>query len=116
MWAIYEKNKQAIHDIALLLAVILVCFLFFRYLSPIFLPFIIGWLISLMLNPMADRLQKHGISRGISTVFGILLLLALLGLLGFWSGNSLLHKVQAYYEDLPYYMDLFKGKMDDFWA
>ena len=116
MRSIYEKNKEAVHDIALLLMAILICFLFFRYLSPIFLPFIIGWLMSLMLNPMADRLQKHGISRGISTVFGILLLLALLGLLGFWSGNSILHKVQAYYEDLPYYMDLFKGKMDAFWA
>lgn len=116
MWAIYEKNKQAIHDIALLLAVILVCFLFFRYLSPIFLPFIIGWLMSLLFNPLADRLQKHGIPRGIGTLLGILLLLAFLGLLGFWSGNSLLHKAQSYYENLPYYMDFFKGKMQEFWA
>ncbi|MBR6542948.1 MAG: sporulation integral membrane protein YtvI [Anaerotignum sp.] len=116
MWAIYEKNKQAIHDIALLLAVILVCFLFFRYLSPIFLPFIIGWLMSLLFNPLADRLQKHGVPRGIGTLLGILLLLAFLGLLGFWSGNSLLHKAQSYYENLPYYMDFFKGKMQEFWA
>ena len=56
MWSIYEKNKQAIHDIALLLVAILVCFLFFKYLSPIFLPFIIGWLMSLLFNPLADKL------------------------------------------------------------
>ena len=116
MWAIYEKNKQAIHDIALLLAAILACFLFFKYLSPIFLPFIIGWLISLILNPLTDRLQKLGVSRGLGTIFGILLLLALLGLLGFWSGNSILHKAQTYYDDLPYYMDFFQEKMQDFWA
>ena len=54
MWAMYEKNKQAIHDIALLLAAILLCFLFFRYLSPIFLPFIIGWLMSLLFNPLCQ--------------------------------------------------------------
>ena len=116
MRTIYENNKQAIHDIALLLIAILVCFLFFRYLSPIFLPFLIGWLMSLLFNPLADKLQKHGVPRGISAILGILILFAMLGLLGFWSGNSIVHKAQTYYENLPYYMDLFKEKMQDFWA
>ena len=74
MRAIYEKNKQAIHDIAILLVSILVCFLFFKYLSPIFLPFIIGWLMSLLFNPLADRLQTYKIPRGISALLGILAL------------------------------------------
>ena len=116
MLSIYEKNKKAIHDIAILLTAILICFLFFKYLSPIFIPFIIGWLMSLMFNPLADRLEKHKVPRGISALLGILILFALLGLLGFWSGNSILHKAQAYYENLPYYMDFFQGKMQDFWS
>ena len=115
MWSIYEKNKQSIHDIALLLAAILVCFLFFRYLSPIFLPFIIGWLMSLMFNPLADRLQNYKVPRGISALIGILILFAVLGLLGFWSGNSILHKARDFSENLPYYMDLFEVKMQEFW-
>ena len=32
MWTFYEKKKQAIHDIVLLLAAVLGCCLFFRYL------------------------------------------------------------------------------------
>ena len=115
MREIYEKNKQAVHDIALLLTAVLVCFLFFRYLSPIFLPFIIGWLMSLLFNPLADRLENHNIPRGISALLGILALFAILGLLGFWSGNSILHKAQDFYENLPYYMDLAEGKIQDFW-
>lgn len=115
MWSIYEKNKQAIHDIALLLVAILVCFLFFKYLSPIFLPFIIGWLMSLLCNPLADRLQKYKIPRGISALLGILILFGILGLLGFWSGNSIVHKVQNFSENLPYYMDMVEGKIQDFW-
>lgn len=115
MWSIYEKNKQAIHDIALLLAAILVCFLFFRYLSPIFLPFIIGWLMSLLFNPLADRLQKYKVPRGISAILGILILFAILGLLGFWSGNSILHKAKDFSENLPYYMDLAEVKIQEFW-
>ena len=92
MWTFYEKNKQAIHDIVLLLAAVLGCCLFFRYLFRIFLPFLIGWLLSLLFNPLADRLQKFHIPRGISAIIGILLLFALLGLLGFWSGTGLIAK------------------------
>ena len=116
MRTIYENNKQAVHDIALLLVAILVCFLFFKYLSPIFLPFIIGWLMSLLFNPLADRLQKQNIPRGISALLGILLLLGVLGLLGFWSGNSIFHKAQVYSENLPAYIDFFEGKIQNFWA
>lgn len=70
MWTFYEKNKQAIHDIVLLLAAVLGCCLFFRYLFRIFLPFLIGWLLSLLFNPLADRLQKFHIPRGISAITG----------------------------------------------
>ena len=115
MWSFYEKNKQAIHDIALLLAAILICFLFFKYLSPIFLPFIIGWLLSLLFNPLADRLQNYKIPRGISALLGILILFAILGLLGFWSGNSILHRMQQFSENLPYYVDMAETKIAEFW-
>lgn len=96
MWTFYEKNKQAIHDIVLLLAAVLGCCLFFRYLFRIFLPFLIGWLLSLLFNPLADRLQKFHIPRGISAIIGILLLFALLGLLGFWSGTGLIAKRRSF--------------------
>ena len=115
MWSIYEKNKQAIHDIALLLVAILVCFLFFKYLSPIFLPFIIGWLMSLLFNPLADKLQKHNVPRGISALLGILILFGVLGLLGFWSGNSIVDKARDFSENLPYYMDMAEMKLQLFW-
>lgn len=115
MWAFYQKNKQTLHDIALLLAAILVCFLFFRYLSPIFLPFIIGWLMSLLFNPLADCLQKHRVPRGISALLGILLLFALLGGLGFWSGTSIVHRIQHGFDTLPLYMDTFELRLQEFW-
>ncbi len=47
----YIKNKQAVQNFIILCGGILVCFLFFRYLFPIFLPFILGWLLSLMFIP-----------------------------------------------------------------
>lgn len=116
MWVFYEKNKQALHDFALLFAAILICFLFFRYLSPIFLPFIIGWLMSLLFNPLADRLQKYHIPRGISAILGILLIFAAIGLLGFWSGTSLMDRIHQISENLPYYIDVVKLRLQEFWS
>ena len=116
MWTFYEKNKQAIHDIVLLLAAVLGCCLFFRYLFRIFLPFLIGWLLSLLFNPLADRLQKFHIPRGISAIIGILLLFALLGLLGFWSGTGLIAKLKELSENLPHYISLFETGLSHFWT
>lgn len=115
MWAFYEKNKQAIHDMALLLVAVLICFLFFKYLFGIFLPFLIGWLLSLMFNPLADRLQRFRIPRGISALIGILLLFAILGLLGFWSGTSIVDRARGISDNLPYYMDIVEVRLQDFW-
>lgn len=112
----YENNKQNLHDLALLLVAVLICFLFFKYLSPIFLPFIIGWLLSLMFNPLANKLQNYRVPRGISAILGILILFAILGLLGFWSGNSIVHRIQNISENLPYYMELAELKIQAFWA
>ncbi|MDO4530395.1 MAG: sporulation integral membrane protein YtvI [Bacillota bacterium] len=115
MRSYYEKNKERLQDLALLCLSVLACFLLFRYLSPIFLPFFIGWLMSLLFNPPADRLQKYKIPRGITALIGILLLLGLLGLLGFWSGNSIVAKAQHFSENLPYYMAQAEARLQEFW-
>lgn len=115
MQEFYQKNKQAIQNCLLLLTAVLFCFLFFKYLFPIFLPFFIGWLFSLLFTPLADRLERHRVPRGISALLGIVLIFGILGLLGFWSGNSILHRVRAISENLPYYTDLFETKLAAFW-
>lgn len=115
MQEFYEKNKQAIQNCLLLLLAVLFCFLFFKYLFPIFLPFFIGWLCSLLFNPLVDRLEQYHVPRGISALLGILFLFALLGLLGFWSGNSILHRVQEISNNLPYYTTLLENQLSLFW-
>ncbi len=115
MRAFYERNKKAVFDLIILTAAILFCFLFFRYLFPIFLPFLIGWLLSLLFCPLADRLENHGLPRGIGALLGILLLFALLGALGFWSGTGLYQQVRQALENLPQYMDMLENTMTAFW-
>lgn len=116
MKAFYEKNRQMIHNLLLLLAAILLCFLFFRYLFSIFLPFLLGWLLSLLFSPLADRLERCHVPRGIGALLGILLFFAALGLLGFWSGTSILDRARHFSENLPLYLEWAETKLGEFWA
>lgn len=112
----YEKNKQSLVDLTLLIGAIIFCFLFFRYLFVIFLPFLAGWLLSLLFSPLADKLQKYRIPRGIGALLGIFLLLALLGLLGFWFGTGIQQKLTDFSENLPNYMKALEQQLTAFWA
>lgn len=115
MRAFYERNRKLLFDLLILAVAVLFCFLFFRYLFPIFLPFLIGWLLSLLFCPLADRLEKWGLPRGIGALLGILLLFGLFGLLGVWSGTGITHRLRLAAENLPQYISYAENAMDVFW-
>lgn len=115
MRAFYERNRKIIFDLLLLTVAVLFCFLFFRYLFPIFLPFLIGWLLSLLFCPLADIVEKWGLPRGIGALLGILLLFGLFGLLGVWSGTGITHRLRLAAENLPQYISYAENALDVFW-
>ncbi|KXL52059.1 hypothetical protein CLNEO_25750 [Anaerotignum neopropionicum] len=116
MQEFYIKNKQAILNFLILCGGILACFLFFRYLFPIFLPFVFGWLLSRMFIPLADQLEKHHIPRWAGALSGILLLISILGFLGYFAGAQLYAQLQNLLNDLPFYLDKIEEGLTLFWA
>ena len=116
MQEFYIKNKQAILNFLILCGGILACFLFFRYLFPIFLPFVFGWLLSRMFIPLADQLEKHHIPRWAGALSGILLLISILGFLGYFAGAQLYAQLQNLLNDLPFYLDKMEEGLTSFWA
>ncbi len=81
----------------------------FALLSEILLPFIIGFAIAYMLNPLAEWLERFNISRTgaavlIITLFGVLFLLLLLFLL-----PALFTQLAAFVSDLPSYIQKVHG-------
>ena len=111
----YLKNKTALQDFLILGSAILVCFLFFRYLFPIFLPFLFGWLLSLLFRPLTNRLVSYGIARWIASLFCLLLFLGVLSLFGALIGNRLAAQVSAFFHMLPQYMLSLQQALDTFW-
>jgi len=111
----YIKNKQAVQNLIILCGGILACFLFFRYLFPIFLPFILGWLLSLLFIPLADQLEKYHIPRWAGALVGILIFISILGFLGYFAGNQLYQQLQNLLNDLPYYLEKMEEGLTLFW-
>ncbi len=115
MGEFYNKNKQVIQNFLILGGGILCCFLFFRYLFPIFLPFVFGWLLSRLFLPLTDGLEKHGVPRWAGALLGILLLFSLLGFLGYFAGAQLYEQLQNLLEDLPAYLKMLEKGLTQFW-
>ena len=112
----YLKNRQALQDFLILGATILFCFLFFRYLFPIFLPFLVGWLLSLMFRPLATYLEKRHIPRWIASLFCILLFLGLISLFVALIGNRIAAQAQSFLRLMPQYMLLIQNALERFWT
>ncbi len=112
----YLKNKQAVQNSLILCGGVLACFLFFRYLFPIFLPFVFGWLLSLMFTPLADRLEKLHVPRWLGALLGIVLLISAIGFLGYFAGNQLYEQMHNLVNDIPFYLKKMEEGLTLFWA
>lgn len=66
------------------LAIITTFILFLRAVEPILLPFVLGILVAYLMDPLALKLQKFGLSRTVATSIITLSLLALITLLIVW--------------------------------
>jgi len=112
----YTKNKQVIQNSLILCGGILACFLFFRYLFPIFLPFLFGWLLSLMFIPLVDKLEKYHIPRWIGAMLGIVLLISVLGFLGYFAGSQLSDQLHNLINAMPFYLEKIEEGLTLFWG
>jgi len=112
----YTNHKKELQNFFILGGGIFACFLFFRYLFPIFLPFVFGWVLSCLFLPLTNGLEKHGVPRWAGALLGILLLLTALGFLGYFAGAQLYEQLQNLIRDFPYYLKTMEDGLTSFWA
>jgi predicted Na+-dependent transporter len=87
----------------LLTAAILIAFLY--VFSSILLPFLAGMILAYFLDPVADRLEKLGLSRLAATVLILIgfILFEPMGIYGRWI------KIRTYFQLFPFYRrDMFR--------
>ena len=110
----YTQNQQALQNFLILSGRILSFFLFFRYLFPIFLPFLLGWVLSLVFCPFTDFLEKHKIPRFLGSLISILLFLFGLGFLAYYGGSKLTQQMANFLDSLPHYLKIAQDTLTNF--
>ncbi|MDG1286473.1 MAG: AI-2E family transporter [Rickettsiales bacterium] len=93
---------------------LLITLLFFGFLFLIrdmLLPFILGILIAYCLDPAADKLEKWGCSRGISTSIITVLFFAALTIIILALAPTLAKQVSGLLADIPSYISILQGSL-----
>lgn len=113
------KNK--IFKIARLLLIagliIAALFIFFNYMISWFLPFIIAWVIALMIQPVVDFLNsKLKLPRKLATVIFLLIVFAALGIVIFFAVDRIIYELTLLWENFSVneITDMASGILNDF--
>lgn len=81
-------------------------YIFFKYLLNLILPFVIAWVVALMIQPLVNFICRNSrISRKLISVFLVLLFLILIGSGIFFIGQRLLSELKAIIDNLNYNSD-----------
>ena len=83
------------------LAIVLVV-VFLPRLIVFFMPFVVGWIISLLANPLVQLLEKHlKIKRKAGSVFIIVVVIGAVAFLLYLAADFLTQQVLGFIENLP---------------
>lgn len=92
-------------------SLLLVSFLFLKYMLPILWPFIVGLLLAIIIKPIVMFLKKYfHINKMIGTTLVLIIITAVLVILSGWLVRGILAQVSALLENMDMYMD----KADDY--
>ncbi len=109
----YQTHKQTLHTVAVACVTVLCCILFFRLLFPIVLPFLLGWLLSLLFCPVVRFLERHHIHRPLGTILVMLVFFGLCFLIGYLLKTPIVRQVHSLAEHMPEYIRQIQDLVGD---
>jgi len=101
----YQKNQKLTEDFLLFVGILVVSYIFFKYLFNFIAPFFFGWLLSLLFNPFVTFLEKKiRLPRWAGSLLSILLLIGFFYIVvaGIW--NKLMTEAVLFAQNLPAYL------------
>lgn len=110
-----QEKSRSIQKLILVTATAVVVYLLFRFVLPMFYPFLFSAVIALLLYPAFERISTK--TRISTTILGVILLLLLLTVSGFslyFLGKTLIGELKVLTEKLPIYKESFSGGFSSF--
>jgi sporulation integral membrane protein YtvI len=103
--AFYKKYARTVFDVALILLTALLIMYILSFLLHIAAPIFIGYLIFLMIEPLASFLNKRGLKKTFAATFSVLLFIVAVVAIFLLLGVILTVQIQNLIEIVPLYFD-----------
>ena len=111
------ENLKLIVNILISLVILLLCIFLVPRLVLFFMPFVIGWLISCIANPLVVFLErKLKIRRKAGTVVDIVCVIAAVSGLGYGLGIVLWRQISGFVQEIPAMWEAVRQDFDTFGA
>ncbi len=109
-----RENLKLIVNILISLVILLLCIFVVPKLVLFFMPFVIGWVISCIANPLVVFLErKLKIKRKAGTVVVIVCVIAAVSGIGYGLGIALWRQVSGFVEEIPVMWEAVKHDFDN---
>lgn len=100
-----KENKKVIYSCLFLIVSSTIAYIFFQYIFVFIAPFFIGWVFSLLYEPLVHFLnKKFHISRGIGAIIAIALLLTFCSSVVASGILRIISEAKLFYQQLPGYI------------
>ena len=96
-----NRLSPSFHLFVMTLIIFSLPFLLIAIFHDITLPFFLGAVLAYILDPLADRFERYGFSRVLSTVCVLVLVMLILGVLLFFLLPPLISQTAAFIQSLP---------------
>ncbi len=110
----FLENKEPLKKILKLCIFLLIIYIFLNYVGSLFLPFIIGYILCIILYPLFKILNnKYKIPKPISSILCIGILILLVIFIGVGIVGQIVKEGKEFIKDLPYYIQSIKNTFDE---
>lgn len=109
-----EIYKKKLNICAFAVASALFMYLVFRFIFPVFLPFILAFLYALLILPIVRFMDKRlGFRRSVATGIVMIITIVLIFTLGNWILSNLMVQLRNFINNYNYYEQLILGQLEE---
>lgn len=115
MYEFYKDNKNFVDKGLFFILFIMGFYFLFNNLFTYVAPFVFGYIVAIIINPLVNMFVKYfKVGRAISTIFAIMVLIFLIGVIGTAIVARLIQEGATFFQNLPQLIYYVESAINDF--
>lgn len=104
----YKRHLDLIINVGILVATLVIAFIAFKLVIPYFLPFLLGLILALAMDPLVRLFLKLKMSRAAASGLALLVTMGVSGVLLWLAISTLIWELARFLANLPYFSSIIK--------